>query len=168
MSCCFVPVFTLKKRDKGGGGVLRVVDSFSFRHMLWLLPWVLPSWVAFVSLLHHSLSPDCISRLEVAVYLHLAMSSPCSDRWSADRSTGLSTMSERSRHLDLITSCHIHKPREYEGKTCPHKSVCPSWAADGSVAWVQHSLLMTQSCQQTASRQSDQRVRALHCRLFTN
>lgn len=50
---------------------MRVADSFSFRHMLWLLPWVLPSWEAFVSLLHDSLSPDCISGLEAAVYLHL-------------------------------------------------------------------------------------------------
>lgn len=75
---CFVLLFTLRwqgergeeeegEEKRGGLGqeVLRVADSFSFRHMLWLLPWVPPSLGAFVFPLHDSLSPDCISRLQL-------------------------------------------------------------------------------------------------------
>lgn len=99
---CFVLLFTLRwqgerwrdeereeKRRRQGQEVSRVTDSFSYRHMLWLLPWVLPSWGAFVSPLPDSLSPDCISRLAAAVYLHLAMSSLRSGWWKEDRQPSL-------------------------------------------------------------------------------
>lgn len=54
--------------------VLGVMDSFSFRHKLWLLPWVLQSQEASVSLHHDSLPSESISRLAAAVYLHLVLS----------------------------------------------------------------------------------------------